>query len=157
MCLREASDHLAHGELADRLKGAIDRERAGPCAAAGGAVVLSSSPKERECWDVMEEEEGKAEGVASPTLKILQVQKCDQGLYRCRVTYKGCFVVSEPARLTVLEDGKTHGVFSTSDTHLYTQISLSVFSSTHTPKLIFCAYRIALVIVDRGMSHRLIR
>ena len=56
----------------------------------------------------MREEEGRIEGTAGSTLRILYVEKCCEGQYRCRVGYKGCIVFSRPASLTVLEDGESH-------------------------------------------------
>ena len=57
-------------------------------------------------WEVVREEEGKVEGTATVNLRLLHVEKYQEGKYRCRVVFKGCAAVSQPASLTVLEDGE---------------------------------------------------
>ena len=57
-------------------------------------------------WEVVREEEESVEGTTTPTLHLLHVEKRHEGQYRCRVVYKNCPVVSEPASLFVLEDGE---------------------------------------------------
>ena len=64
-------------------------------------------------WEVVREEEGKVEGATTANLRLLHVEKEQEGQYRCRVEYKGCTVLSESASLTVLEDGNfTHSTVS---------------------------------------------
>lgn len=57
-------------------------------------------------WVNVNESEGSVEGTATANLRLLHVEKSQEGQYRCRVTYKGCTVFSQPASLTVLEDGE---------------------------------------------------
>lgn len=57
-------------------------------------------------WVHVNEIEGSVEGTATINLRLLNVEKLQEGQYRCRVTYKGCTVFSQPATLTVLEDGE---------------------------------------------------
>ena len=56
-------------------------------------------------WKVVREEEGRVEGVTTPHLQLLHVDKEQEGRYRCRVEYKGCIIFSQSAFLSILEDG----------------------------------------------------
>ena len=60
---------------------------------------------ERE-WEKVSEEEGKVEGTQTPALTLRNVQKCNAGVYCCKVVYKGCSVTSEAASLSVVGDGE---------------------------------------------------
>jgi ankyrin repeat protein len=55
-------------------------------------------------WKVVREEEGRMEGVTTPHLQLLHVDKEQEGRYRCRVEYKGCIIFSQSASLSILED-----------------------------------------------------
>ena len=69
-------------------------------------ISPSKGTVERGGWEVVREEEGRVEGTATINLQLFHVEKYQEGQYRCRVVFKGCTVLSQPASLTVLEDGK---------------------------------------------------
>ena len=107
----EDMEHLAHAELAEKLKDAMERRKwdsdtstAIPIAVTASNNSLCASSLE-SVWEEVQQEEGRVEGVDTAVLRILRVYRVDTGLYRCRINYKGCTVVSEPATLTVIEDG----------------------------------------------------
>ena len=105
----EDTEHLAHAELAEKLKDAMERRRLDSDASMTSPIAIASynsvCASSESVWEEVQQEEGRVEGVDTAVLRILRVYRADSGLYRCRINYKGCTVVSEPATLTTIEDG----------------------------------------------------
>lgn len=83
-CLREASTHLGHMELAETLEKGLNSEQ----------------------WESVSLDDPHYEGVDSATLTISRAEKKDEGFYRCLVTNSDGSVLSQSASISLITDSK---------------------------------------------------